>query len=55
MSEAAYASLASATQLKLHIATYYDDLGEANFQWVSKLPVSGFFLDFTRGNNLALL
>ena len=38
----------------IHIQTYFDDLGDA-YPWVVELPVAGIGLDFTRGNNLALL
>ncbi|MGQ9866541.1 MAG: 5-methyltetrahydropteroyltriglutamate--homocysteine S-methyltransferase [Pseudanabaenaceae cyanobacterium] len=40
--------------LPIHLVTYFDDLGE-NYPWVMELPVSGIGLDFTRGQNLALL
>lgn len=49
----AYARLERAG-LPIQLVTYFDDLGEA-FPWASRLPVSGLALDFTRGDNLALL
>ncbi|MEN9208263.1 MAG: 5-methyltetrahydropteroyltriglutamate--homocysteine S-methyltransferase [Gloeomargarita sp. GMQP_bins_120] len=40
--------------LPIHLVTYFDDLGSA-YPWVVQLPVAGLSLDFTRGNNLALV
>lgn len=38
----------------LNLVTYFDDLGEA-YPWVVDLPVAILSLDFTRGDNLALV
>ncbi|MGC9521514.1 MAG: 5-methyltetrahydropteroyltriglutamate--homocysteine S-methyltransferase [Anaerolineae bacterium] len=51
--EAAYAALADAG-LILNLVTYFDDLG-ATYPWSTALPVDIISLDFTRGNNLALI
>ncbi|MCD8486667.1 MAG: 5-methyltetrahydropteroyltriglutamate--homocysteine S-methyltransferase [Desertifilum sp.] len=40
--------------LPIHLVTYFDDLGAA-YPWIVELPVAGISLDFTRGDNLALL
>lgn len=40
--------------LPIYLVTYFDDLGAA-YPWVVTLPVAGISLDFTRGQNLALL
>ena len=49
----AYASLAE-TDLPINLVTYFDDLGEA-YNWIVELPVAVISLDFTRGDNLALV
>ncbi len=51
--EKAYAELA-AVGLPLNLVTYFDDLGES-YPWIVALPVDAISLDFTRGDNLALL
>ncbi len=51
--ETAYAALAQAG-VPLNLVTYFDDLG-ATYPWVTRLPVAALSLDFTRGDNLALL
>lgn len=40
--------------MPIYLVTYFDDLG-VSYPWVVELPVAGISLDFTRGNNLALL
>ena len=49
----AYSALAE-TRLPLNLVTYFDDLGAA-YPWAIQLPVSTLTLDFTRGDNLALI
>jgi len=49
----AYSALAE-TGLPLNLVTYFDDLGAA-YPWAVQLPVSTLTLDFTRGDNLALI
>jgi 5-methyltetrahydropteroyltriglutamate--homocysteine methyltransferase len=49
----AYSALAE-TRLPLNLVTYFDDLGAA-YPWAVQLPVSTLTLDFTRGDNLALI
>ncbi len=51
--EQAYAELA-AVGLSLNLVTYFDDLGES-YPWIVALPVDVISLDFTRGDNLALI
>jgi len=51
--ETAYAVLAGAG-LPINLVTYFDDLGE-NYPWIVALPVAMLSLDFTRGDNLALI
>ncbi|MCH7586753.1 MAG: 5-methyltetrahydropteroyltriglutamate--homocysteine S-methyltransferase [Chloroflexi bacterium] len=38
----------------INLVTFFDDLGEA-YPWVVELPVSAITLDFTRGDNFALV
>lgn len=47
-------SVLSETGLPLNLVTYFDDLGAA-YPWAVQLPVSTLTLDFTRGDNLALI
>lgn len=49
----AYSDLAQAG-LPINLVTCFDDLGE-NYPWVVELPVEALSLDFTRGDNLALI
>ena len=51
--ETAYAELTQAG-LPINLVTFFDDLGAA-FPWVTALPVAAITLDFTKGDNLALL
>ncbi|MBN2392341.1 MAG: 5-methyltetrahydropteroyltriglutamate--homocysteine S-methyltransferase, partial [Anaerolineae bacterium] len=51
--ETAYAALAEAG-LPINLVTYFDDLGES-YPWIVALPVDVLTLDFTRGDNLALI
>ena len=51
--EGAFADLAGAS-LALNLVTYFDDLGES-FPWITHLPVKAISLDFTRGDNAALV
>jgi 5-methyltetrahydropteroyltriglutamate--homocysteine methyltransferase len=51
--ERAYAALAT-SGLTLNLVTYFDDLGDA-YPWITNLPVDVITLDFTRGDNLALI
>ena len=51
--ETAYATLSEAG-LPINLVTYFDDLGE-NYPWIVALPVDVLTLDFTRGDNLALI
>lgn len=51
--EATYAELAT-VGLALNLVTYFDDLGET-YPWATRLPVQTLTLDFTRGDNLALI
>jgi 5-methyltetrahydropteroyltriglutamate--homocysteine methyltransferase len=51
--EVAYEALAG-RGVALNLVTYFDDLGGA-FEWAAALPVDVVTLDFTRGDNLALL
>jgi 5-methyltetrahydropteroyltriglutamate--homocysteine methyltransferase len=51
--ETAYAALAEAG-LPVNLVTYFDDLGES-YPWIVALPVDVLSLDFTRGDNLALI
>ncbi|HOT93177.1 MAG TPA: 5-methyltetrahydropteroyltriglutamate--homocysteine S-methyltransferase [Anaerolineae bacterium] len=51
--EKAYAEL-SKVGVPLNLVTYFDDLGE-NYPWIAALPVDVISLDFTRGDNLALI
>lgn len=48
-----YTHLAEA-ELPIQLVTYFDDLGD-NYGWITRLPVAGLSLDFTRGNNLELI
>lgn len=42
---------------KVHLVTFFDDLGEETFKWLQAAPknVVGVSLDFTRGDNAGLL
>jgi 5-methyltetrahydropteroyltriglutamate--homocysteine methyltransferase len=43
---------------KVHLVTFFDDVGEETFQWLAKdapKNVVGVSLDFTRGDNLGFL
>lgn len=40
--------------LPIHLVTYFDDLGDA-YPWITRLPVAGISLDFTRGKTLELI
>ncbi|MBN2003801.1 MAG: 5-methyltetrahydropteroyltriglutamate--homocysteine S-methyltransferase [Anaerolineae bacterium] len=51
--ETTYAELARAG-VAINLVTYFDDLGET-YPWATRLPVQTLTLDFTRGDNLALL
>ncbi len=51
--ERSYAALAE-VGVPLNLVTYFDDLGEA-YPWAVALPVQVLTLDFTRGDNLALI
>ncbi|MGC9347013.1 MAG: 5-methyltetrahydropteroyltriglutamate--homocysteine S-methyltransferase [Anaerolineae bacterium] len=51
--EGLYKALAT-SGLTLNLVTYFDDLGET-YEWVTALPVDVLSLDFTRGDNLALI
>ncbi len=51
--EKAYVDL-SAVGLRINLVTYFDDLGES-YPWIVALPVDVISLDFTRGDNLALI
>jgi 5-methyltetrahydropteroyltriglutamate--homocysteine methyltransferase len=44
----------SAVGVPLNLVTYFDDLGEA-YPWAVQLPAAALSLDFTRGDNLALI
>jgi 5-methyltetrahydropteroyltriglutamate--homocysteine methyltransferase len=44
----------AASGLTLNLVTYFDDLGDA-YPWITELPVDVISLDFTRGDNLALV
>jgi len=48
-----YTELAKAG-VALNLVTYFDDLGET-YPWATRLPVQTLTLDFTRGDNLALI
>lgn len=50
---AAYDEFAQAG-LAINLVTYFDDLGEG-FPWITSLTVAILTLDFTRGDNLALV
>ena len=51
--ETAYAALAE-VGIPINLVTYFDDLGET-YPWAVALPVDVISLDFTRGDNLALV
>ncbi len=51
--ETAYAALGAAG-LPVNLVTYFDDVGES-YPWIVALPVDVLSLDFTRGDNLALI
>ncbi|MEO0942843.1 MAG: 5-methyltetrahydropteroyltriglutamate--homocysteine S-methyltransferase [Cyanobacteria bacterium J06642_12] len=51
--EKTYSAL-SEVGLPIQLVTYFDDLGDA-YDWVTRLPVAGISLDFTRGKNLELV
>jgi len=56
MRDAVEATVAALADLgvRLNLVTYFDDLGEA-YPWVTALPVDVLTLDFTRGDNAALI
>lgn len=42
--------------LDIDIVSYFEDIGDANYQWLVSLEaISKISLDFTRGNNLSLI
>ena len=51
--EKTYSAL-SEVGLPIQLVTYFDDLGDT-YSWVTRLPVAGISLDFTRGQNLELV
>jgi len=53
LSERAYAEFAE-LDLAINLVTYFDDLGD-NYPWVVHLPVQTITLDFSVGDNVALI